>query len=104
MRKNTNEIDIIKSLIDKHIENLRREDVSKQDKEIDYILVEEAVEALIREYKNPGDSRILKNKIKKTIIAVYEDVYAYLIKINKYDHRMLDIYTMLENFLGNSIY
>ena len=101
MRKNTNEIGIINSLIIKHIENLKSEDVSKQDKEIDYLLVKEAVESLIKEYKKPDDSRQMKKYIKKILIGVYEELYTYLININKYDYRILELYSMLDNLVNN---
>ncbi len=100
MRKNTNEIDIINSLITKHIENLKRGDILKQDKEIDYILIEEAIEALVREYKLSDDSRQSKY-IKERIIEVYEKLYTYLININKYDHRILEIYSLLDKLINN---
>ena len=100
MRKNTNEIGIISSLIINHIENLKREDVSKQDKEIDYLLVQEAVESLIKEYKKPDDSR-QRRYIKKLLIGVYEELYTYLININKYDYRILELYSMLDSLINN---
>lgn len=101
MRKNTNEIDIINSLIINHIENLKREDVSIQDKEIDYLLVKEAIESLIREYKKPDDSRQRRKYIKKLLIGVYEEVYNYLININKYDYRMLELYSVLDDLIND---
>ena len=101
MRKNTNEIDIINSLIINHIENLKREDISKQDKEIDYLLVKEAVESLIRECKNPDDSRQRRKYIKNLLIGVYEQLYTYLININKYDYKILELYSMLDNLINN---
>lgn len=101
MRKNTNEIDIINSLIINHIENLKREDISKQDKEIDYLLVKEAVEALIKEYKKPDDSRQRRKYIKNLLIGVYEQLYTYLININKYDYKILELYSMLDNLINN---
>lgn len=101
MRKNTNEIDIINSLIINHIENLKREDVSIQDKEIDYLLVKEAIESLIREYKKPDDSRQRRKYIKKLLIGVYEEVYNYLININKYDYKMLELYSVLDDLINN---
>lgn len=101
MRKNTNEIDIINSLIINHIENLKREDVSIQDKEIDYLLVKEAIESLIREYKKPDDSRQRRKYIKKLLIGGYEEVYNYLININKYDYRMLELYSVLDDLIND---
>lgn len=101
MRKNTKEIGIINSLIINHIENLKREDISKQDKEIDYLLVKEAVESLIRECKNPDDSRQRRKYIKNLLIGVYEQLYTYLININKYDYKILELYSMLDNLINN---
>lgn len=101
MRKNIKEIGIINSLIINHIENLKREDVSKQDREIDYLLVKEAVESLIKEYEKPDDSRQRRKYIKKLLIGVYEEVYNYLININKYDYKMLELYSMLDNLINN---
>lgn len=100
MRKNTNEINVINSLIINHIENLKRGDISKQDKEIDYILIKEAVEAIVREYKMSDDSRQRKH-IKKLIIGVYEKLYTYLIKTNRYDHRILQLYSLLDSLINN---
>ena len=101
MRKNTKEIGIINSLIINHIENLKREDISKQDKEIDYLLVKEAVESLIRKCKNPDDSRQRRKYIKNLLIGVYEQLYTYLININKYDYKILELYSMLDNLINN---
>lgn len=98
MRKDTKEIYIIYSLIKKHIENLKMENISKAEKEIDYLLIKEAVEAMVREYKLSDDSRQRKH-IKKIIIEVYEEIYTYLIKNNKYDNRMLELYAMLDSFI-----
>lgn len=100
MRKDTNEIDIIHSLIEKHIKNLKMENVSKQDKEIDYLLIQEAVEAIVREYELSDDSRQRKNT-KKIMIEVYNQIYTYLINNNKYDYRMLELYAMLDSFVNN---
>ncbi len=101
MRKNTNEISVINSLVMNHIENLKREEVSKQEKEIDYLLIKEAIEAIVREYKLSDDSRQRRKYIKKCLIEVYEELYTYLININKYDYKILELYSMLDNLINN---
>lgn len=101
MRKNANKIDIINSLIINHIENLKREDISRQEKEIDYLLVKESVEALIKEYKKPDDSRQRRKYIKNLLIGVYEQLYTYLINMNKYDYKILELYSMLDSLIYN---
>lgn len=98
MRKNTNEIDIINKLIIQHIETIKREDVEKQDKEIDYLLIKEAVIALVQEYKLSDDSRQRKH-LHKILIEVYENFFTYLININKYDHKILELYAMLDDII-----
>ena len=101
MRKNTKEIGIINTLLINHIENLKREDISKQDKEIDYLLLKEADESLIRDCKNQDDSRQRRKYIKNLLIGVYEQLYTYLININKYDYKILELYSMLDNLINN---
>lgn len=100
MRKDKNEINIINKLIIQHIENIKREDVKKQDKEIDYLLIKEAVQALVREFKLSDDSRQRKY-IKKIIIEVYEIFYTYLINTNKYDNKILELYALLDDIIYN---
>ena len=75
MEKNIKEIQIINHLIQKHIETIKSEDIKRQDKELNYLLIKEAVEALVREYKQSTTIRT-KRYLQKSIIEVEEHLQA----------------------------
>ena len=99
MRKTNEDLNLFHIIIKKHIETISGKDTSRSDKEIDYLLIKEAVEAIIREYNLSGDSRTKKH-IKNIMIEVDRELFAYLININKYDHKILELYVMLEEIVG----
>ena len=43
---------------------------------------------------------IIKKHIKNIMIEVDRELFAYLININKYDHKILELYVMLEEIVG----
>lgn len=100
MKRTNEDLNLIHILIKKHIENISGSGISKQDKEIDYLLISEALEALVREYKKSDDSR-QRQYIKKIIIEVDKELFTYLININSYDHKILELYVMLEELINN---
>ncbi len=99
MRKTNEDLSLIHIIIKKHIETISEKGRSRLDKEVDYLLIREAIEALIREYKLSGDSRT-KKYIKTIMIEVNKELFTYLININKYDHKILELYVMLEEIVG----
>lgn len=99
MRKANEDICLIHVLIKKHIETISDKEKSRLDKEVDYLLIKEAVETLIKEYNLSDDSRTKKH-IKKIIIEVDKELFTYLININKYDHMVLELYSILEEIVG----
>lgn len=100
--KETKEISIINILIEKHIKAIMEGKKSKQDLEIDYILLYEAVETIVDEYNKPGDSR-RKKSLQKILTTTYKKILDYLIYKNRYDHRMLETYAVLDKAVGNLI-
>ena len=98
MEKNIKEIQIINHLIQKHIETIKSEDIKRQDKELNYLLIKEAVEALVREYKQSTTIRT-KRYLQKSIIEVNETLFAYLAECNRYDNKILELYAMLDEFI-----
>lgn len=98
MEKNIKEIQIINHLIQKHIETIKSEDIKRQDKELNYLLIKEAVEALVREYKQSTTIRT-KRYLQKSIIEVNETLFAYLDEYNRYDNKILELYAMLDEFI-----
>ena len=98
MEKNIKEIQIINHLIQKHIETIKSEDIKRQDKELNYLLIKEAVEALVREYKQSTPPRT-KRYLQKSIIEVNETLFTYLAKYNRYDNKILELYAMLDEFI-----
>lgn len=98
MEKNIKEIQIINHLIQKHIETIKSEDIKRQDKELNYLLIKEAVEALVREYKQSTTPRT-KRYLQKSIIEVNETLFAYLAEYNRYDNKILELYAMLDEFI-----
>lgn len=99
MRKTNEDLSLIHIIIKKHIETISGKGRSRLDKEVDYLLIKEAIEALIREYKLSGDSRT-KKYIKNIMIEVDRELFTYLINVNKYDHKILELYVMLEEIVG----
>lgn len=100
--KETKEISIINILIEKHIKAIMEGKKSKQDLEIDYILLHEAVETIVDEYSKRGDSR-RKKSLQKILTTTYKKIQDYLIYKNRYDHRMLETYAVLDKAVGNLI-
>jgi len=98
MEKNIKEIQIINHLIQKHIETIKSEDIKRQDKELNYLLIKEAVEALVREYKQSTTIRT-KRYLQKSIIEVNETLFTYLAEYNRYDNKILELYAMLDEFI-----
>lgn len=99
MRKTKEDLSLIHIIIKKHIETISGKGRSRLDKEVDYLLIQEAIEALIREYKLSSDSRTKKH-IKTIMTEVDRDLFTYLMNVNKYDHKMLELYVMLEEIVG----
>ena len=98
MEKNIKEIQIINHLIQKHIETIKSEDIKRQDKQLNYLLIKEAVEALVREYKQSTTIRT-KRYLQKSIIEVNETLFTYLAEYNRYDNKILELYAMLDEFI-----
>lgn len=101
MNKNKIELNLIKGMVKGHIKTLKKEKIERLDKEIDYLLIKEAIESLINEYyKLSGDSR-QRPYIKEILIEVYEELCTYLINTNKYDNKILELYAMLDDIIYN---
>ena len=99
MRKTKEDLSLINIIIKKHIKTISGKGRSSLDKEIDYLLIQEAIKALIKEYNLSSDSRT-KKYIKTILIEVDKELFTYLLNINKYDHIMLELYVMLEEIVG----
>ena len=102
MRKTEENITVIKLLIKKHLDAIGDSEVSRQDKSIDYLLIQEAIESLIREYDRPGDSR-QKKCIKNVLIDVYKELEFFLLEQKRYDHKILDLYATLHKKIGRYV-
>lgn len=94
MRKTNKDLSLIHILIKKHIETISGRGISRLDKELEYLLLSEAIEALIREYKLSCDSRTKKH-IKTILTEVDKDLFTYLTNIDNTDRRILELYVML---------
>lgn len=99
MGKTNEELKLIYKLIKNHIEIFGDNHVLKADKEISYLLFQEDIEALIREYRL-GDSR-QRECIKQILVEVKHDMSSYLVNKNRYDQVIYELYLMLEEFLYN---
>lgn len=99
MRKTNEDLNLIHIIIKKHIDTIGDTDRPKQEKEIDYLLIKEAVMSLINQYKIADDSRQRK-LIKKFLIDIDKKLFNYLLHINRYDHKILELYVMLEELVG----
>lgn len=99
MRKTKEDLSLIHIIIKKHIETISGKGRSKLDKEVDYLLIQEAIDAIVREYKLSSD---LHNKeyIKTIITDVDSELFTYLMNVNKYDQKMLELYVMLEEIIN----
>ena len=100
--RETKDIYIINILIEKHIKTIMEGKKSKQDLEIDYILLHEAIETIVDEYNKKGVSR-RKKRLQKIVTTTYKQIQDYLIYKNRYDHRMLETYVVLDKAVGNLI-
>lgn len=99
MKETNDKLDLIYKLIVNHIEILGDNHVLKADKEISYLLFQEDIEALIREYKR-GDLR-QREYIRQILVEVKHDMSSYLVNKNRYDQVIYELYLMLEDFLNN---
>ena len=89
----TNEINDIHVIIDKHIKILSVGGLSKLDKEVEYDLLQEAIDALIRRYDLYSYNNDKKNlrRVRRVLLDVKEKLLIYAIK-NPWDKIIENLY------------
>ncbi len=96
--KETNEkVEEIEGYINIHIEILSGKRISRQDKDISYMLIQEEIDTLIKLYRESVDLG-QKEYINKKIIVVREMLFNYLTKVNNWDEKIFEQYRKLVDF------
>lgn len=95
MNSKIKEIEILSILIEKHIKTLKEEELSKEEKEVEYIFLEETIKMIVEDHKK-AKGICIRAGIMKSILKIYNDLYGYLIAINRFDHRILALYDLLD--------
>lgn len=97
MKKTNEKVEEIEGYINTHIEILSGKGISKQDKDISYMLIQENIDTIIRFYNESVDLG-QKEFIKKKIIVVREMLFNYLTKVNNWDEKIFEQYRKLVGF------
>lgn len=94
MKKTNEKVEEIEGYINTHIEILSGKGISKQEKEISYMLIQEDINTLIKFYSESVDLG-QKEYIKKEIIIVREKLFSYLTEVNNWDEEIFEQYKKL---------
>lgn len=97
MKKTNEKVEEIEAYINTHIEILSGKGISKQEKEISYMLIQEDINTLIKFYSESVDLG-QKEYIKKEIIIVREKLFSYLTEVNNWDEEIFEQYKKLIDF------
>ena len=100
MKKNNTDVYLIHIIIKKHIETICEDDSSIKDKTISYIVIEETTKCLVQEFQTTS-SALQKQEMKSIMEKVKKEFFDYLVNVNKYNHRILDLYVTLENLISD---
>lgn len=97
MEETKERIGKIESFISTHIEIISGKRISKQDKDISYMLIQENIDTIMKLYKESVDLE-QKEYINKKIIVVREMLFNYLTKVNNWDEKIFEQYRKLVDF------
>ena len=99
MRKNNTNY-LIHIIIKKHIETISRDETDYTEKNVSYSILQEITETLVEEFEY-APNYVEKQKIKRIMVKAKKEYFDYLLNVNKYNHRILELYVMLENLLSD---
>lgn len=98
MKKNNTDAYLIHIIIKKHIETISGKD--DPNRENSYIVIQEIVQCLAQEFEK-SISEVEKQELKDIMKKVNQELFNYLAKFNRYDHKILDSYVILEKLIGD---
>lgn len=98
MKKNNTDVYLIHIIIKKHIETISG--AENQDKEISYIVIQEIVKCIVEQFET-SNSALEKQELKNIMKKINQELFNYLAKFNKYDHKILDAYVTLEKITND---
>lgn len=98
MRDTNERVEEIEGYIYENIEILSGKGISKLDKDISYMLIQENIDTIIKLYNESVDLR-QKEDINKKIIVVREKLFSYLTKVNNWDEEIFEQYRKLTRFI-----
>lgn len=99
MKKNNTDY-LIHIIIKKHIETISRDETDFTEKSVSYSILQEITETIVGEFEF-APNYVEKQKVKRVIVKAKKEFFDYLVNVNKYNHRILELYVMLENLLND---
>ena len=100
MKKNDTDVYLIHIIIKKHIETISESEKEKQDKDISYTVIQEIIKCIVEQY-NKSISAIERHELKTIMKKINQELFNYLAKFNRYDHKILDSYVTLEKITND---
>lgn len=98
MKKNNANAYLIHIIIKKHIETISGKD--NPNRENSYIVIQEIIQSLAQEFEK-SLSAIEEQELKEIAKRVNQELFNYLANFNRYDHKILDSYVMLEKLIDD---
>lgn len=98
MKKNNTDVYLIHIIIKKHIETISG--AEKHKKEFSYIVIQEIVKCVVEQFET-SNSALEKQELKNIMKKINQELFNYLVKFNRYDHKILDAYVTLEKITSN---
>ena len=97
MRKNNTNY-LIHIIIKKHIETISG--TEPEEKRVSYIVIQEIVKSIVEQYEM-SNSALERQDLKRIMKIINQELFNYLAKFNKYDHKILDSYVTLEKITND---
>ncbi len=98
MKKNNTDVFLIHIIIKKHIETISG--TEPEEKRVSYIVIQEIVKSIVEQYEM-SNSALERQDLKRIMKIINQELFNYLAKFNKYDHKILDSYVTLEKITND---
>ena len=98
MKKNNTDVFLIHIIIKKHIETISG--TEPEEKRVSYIVIQEIVKSIVEQYEM-SNSALERQELKRIMKIINQELFNYLAKFNKYDHKILDSYVALEKITND---
>ena len=98
MKKNNTDVFLIHIIIKKHIETISG--TEPEEKRVSYIVIQEIVKSIVEQYEM-SNSALERQDLKCIMKIINQELFNYLAKFNKYDHKILDSYVTLEKITND---